>query len=508
MKGRPRPLGLRFAWWPVLALGFAWYGCSMRALGSTTKIEDTHVYVYVHLATGHTTEIDWRAACAAVSDVFECEEQLGDTAMYGSLASESLGLSDVHATFADAIDVDLGTDATNVTVSVGRETFLTKLGGTIFAQNSMEGFRLATPFLMESTGRAIVISRRLAASGDVDRPAVDHSKWGSKAHLVALLGREEDTDARLRRGLHDPSGDGAGVTIFFVGDAVEPDHADFHGGRVVQSPSVAEMRSKNKTNALAGDDDDEEKPPPCATWYGTHYAGLVNGLIHGVADSARLVSVRASGSACFRSQPLINTMVSLRWVLERLRERADTQGTDTAAAPTIVFIQLVVEVQETDPATVAVLEDLVRSMQALNATVVTLAGARTSDACNFSPARMPEVVTASALDAVRTAWSVEDGRYYGSLMFSRWDKSNAGPCVDVWAPGTLLESASSLDYGDTAVMSGTMQAASLVAGVAARILGETPHATPDDVRTEIVRRAANVTIPGIPRGTTHARLRV
>lgn len=68
--------------------------------------------------------------------------------------------------------------------------------------------------------------------------------------------------------------------------------------------------------------------------------------------------------------------------------------------------------------------------------VIVAAGNNDDDACKVSPARTPSAITVAASDT-------EDKR----LWLARGVASNYGPCVDLFAPGKDILSASST--GDT-----------------------------------------------------------
>ncbi|MCV6004889.1 S8 family serine peptidase, partial [Escherichia coli] len=80
-------------------------------------------------------------------------------------------------------------------------------------------------------------------------------------------------------------------------------------------------------------------------------------------------------------------------------------------------------------------------------TYVIAAGNANMDACNFSPSRAPAAITVGAT----------------TNTDQRAGYSNWGSCVDVWAPGSGITSASYLNDYDSRVMSGTSMAAPHVA---------------------------------------------
>ena len=83
--------------------------------------------------------------------------------------------------------------------------------------------------------------------------------------------------------------------------------------------------------------------------------------------------------------------------------------------------------------------------------VVASAGNDIYDACNYSPSRVPEILTVGATDS-------NDLR----ASFSNW-----GSCLDLFAPGVDITGADSTDDSATTTQSGTHAAAAFVAGAVA-----------------------------------------
>ena len=92
------------------------------------------------------------------------------------------------------------------------------------------------------------------------------------------------------------------------------------------------------------------------------------------------------------------------------------------------------------------------------------------DACNASPARTREALTIGATTRTdaRTTWS------------------NFGDCVDFFAPGASITSASWQNDTGARTISGTSMAAPHVAGVAALYLGRHKEAQPATVNQALV----------------------
>ena len=98
------------------------------------------------------------------------------------------------------------------------------------------------------------------------------------------------------------------------------------------------------------------------------------------------------------------------------------------------------------------------------------AGNNNFDSCLKSPASAAHAFTVGATD-----------RYDNAASFT-----NYGPCVNVFAPGVNIRSASHLSDDGYTVKSGTSMAAPLVSGAAALVLHENPSFTPDQVMFRLI----------------------
>ena len=107
-------------------------------------------------------------------------------------------------------------------------------------------------------------------------------------------------------------------------------------------------------------------------------------------------------------------------------------------------------------------------------------GNSNANACNFSPARVPEAITVNAT----------------SSNDARASFSNFGNCTDIFAPG--VDITSSWKDGGTNTISGTSMAAPHVAGAAALYLADNPEATPAQVQAALIAASTpnKVTSPG------------
>ena len=119
-------------------------------------------------------------------------------------------------------------------------------------------------------------------------------------------------------------------------------------------------------------------------------------------------------------------------------------------------------------------------VRAVNAGVVVVvaAGNENADACNVSPASASGVISVGST----------------TRSDSRSDFSNFGSCVDVFAPGSSIQSAS--NNGGTTSLSGTSMASPHVAGLAALFVSEGVSAG-----NEIIRQATTGVVSNAGRGS-------
>ena len=247
---------------------------------------------------------------------------------------------------------------------------------------------------------------------------------------------------------------GAGVNVYILDTGIRASHSEF-GGRA--SGVFTAVGDGNGTNDCHG--------------HGTHVAGTVGGATYGVAKGAKLLAVRVMD--CTGSGATSSVIAGIDWVTANHRK------------PAVVNMSL------SAPASSA-LDAAVQNSIANGVTYAVAAGNSNVDACTRSPGRVPAALTTGAT-------SSSDAR----AIFSNW-----GTCVDLFAPGDGITSASYGGDTQTARMSGTSMATPHVAGAAALYLQGSAGASPAAVASALAGNAATNKVTNAGSGSPNRLLNV
>ena len=246
--------------------------------------------------------------------------------------------------------------------------------------------------------------------------------------------------------------DGGGVTAYIIDTGVQADHVDF-GGRVQSG-----FDAVNAANPA----DPAVNPMTDCNGHGTHVAGTVGGATFGVAPAVSIIPVRVL--SCAGSGSTSGVIAGIDWVTSNHQ----------AGVPAVANMSLGGGYSQA-------LNAAVRSAVADGITFAVAAGNSGADACGASPAAEPSAITVGATES-------NDAMAY----YSNW-----GSCVDVFAPGSAIVSASNTSTTGSRSLSGTSMAAPHVAGAAALLLSGSTGATPATVVAAIREGATTNVISGI-----------
>ncbi|MFF3841953.1 S8 family peptidase [Streptomyces sp. NPDC001930] len=241
-----------------------------------------------------------------------------------------------------------------------------------------------------------------------------------------------------------PDTAGQGVTAYIIDTGVRITHSDFGG------------RASYGYDAIDNDNTAQD-----GHGHGTHVAGTVAGTSYGVAKKAKIVGVRVldnSGSGTTEQ-----VVAGIDWV------------TQNAVKPAVANMSLGGGVD-------TVLDAAVRNSIASGVTYAVAAGNDSSNASNYSPARVSEAITVGST----------------TNTDARSSFSNYGTVLDIFAPGSSITSSWNSSDSATNTISGTSMATPHVAGAAAVYLAGNPTATPAQVSTALTTAATPnvVTNPG------------
>ncbi|MET0233684.1 MAG: S8 family peptidase [Kibdelosporangium sp.] len=206
--------------------------------------------------------------------------------------------------------------------------------------------------------------------------------------------------------------------------------------------------------------------------HGTHVAGTVGGAEYGVAKAVNLFAVRVL--SCTGSGTTAQVVAGIDWV------------TANAVKPAVANMSLGGGVDTTLDAAVQ------RSIASGITYAIASGNSSGSNACNFSPARVPEAITVNA----------------STNTDARASFSNIGTCTDIYAPGQNIVSSWIGSNTATNNISGTSMATPHVAGAAALYLSTNPAATPQQVRDALVDNASSDKISDAGSGSPNKLLYV
>lgn len=235
---------------------------------------------------------------------------------------------------------------------------------------------------------------------------------------------------------------GVGVKVYVVDTGIRFTHSEFGGRAISGFDAIGDGQNGNDCNG-----------------HGTHVAGTVGGINVGVAKSVQLVSVRVFNCGGFGQ--LSGVLAGVDWINSQIPRGKGKRF------PMVVNMSLTFA--GSSPALAAAIEQSIL----LGAVYTVAAGNSAADACNYSPAQIANALTVGA-----THQTDERAPY-----------SNFGQCVDIYAPGHEILSASFVGDNSFVTLNGTSMSAPHAAGIAALYLETHPRATPATVASALIANA-------------------
>ncbi|NWX85363.1 PCSK9 convertase, partial [Nothoprocta pentlandii] len=226
-------------------------------------------------------------------------------------------------------------------------------------------------------------------------------------------------------GAYSPPNKGELVEIYLLDTGVQSTHREIEGRVLVTDFESVPEEDGTRFHRQASKCDS----------HGTHMAGVVSGRDAGVAKGANVRSLRVLN--CQGKGTVSGALLGLEFINASLEARP--------SVPPVALLPFA-------GAYSRVLNAGCRRLAEAGLVLITAAGNYKDDACLYSPASEPEVITVGATNSRDQPVSM------GSLG------TNFGRCVDVFAPGDDIIGASSDCSTCFTSQSGTSQAAAHVAG--------------------------------------------
>uniref|UniRef100_A0A3B3DFA8 Proprotein convertase subtilisin/kexin type 9 n=1 Tax=Oryzias melastigma TaxID=30732 RepID=A0A3B3DFA8_ORYME len=254
-------------------------------------------------------------------------------------------------------------------------------------------------------------------------------------------------------GTYKPPNDGGMAEVYLMDGSVQSTHREVEGRVLITDFNHVPEEDGVRVHRQVSQCDS----------HGTHLAGVVSGSDSGVARGAAVNLVRVlncqgkgtvSGALAGKElQPVTDALVVLLPFIGGFSRSLNTACRDLVSH---------------------------------GAVVIAAAGNHRDDACLYSPASEPEVITVGAVNSA------------DQLMSQGAGGSNFGRCVDVFAPGDDIVSASSDCSTCFTSRSGTSQAAAHAAGIAAVILSSNQNVSPVQVLQMMLHHSIRNTINLLP----------
>ena len=115
------------------------------------------------------------------------------------------------------------------------------------------------------------------------------------------------------------------------------------------------------------------------------------------------------------------------------------------------------------------LNNLTTNIVSMDIPIVAAAGNDRDDACNYSPASAPGVITVAG----------------SALQDHIYNDTNGGSCVDIFAPGSDVIGANITSNTGVMPLSGTSMATAIVSGAIALYLQEQPLLSPSQIKQKL-----------------------
>ncbi|XP_048208082.1 proprotein convertase subtilisin/kexin type 9-like [Perognathus longimembris pacificus] len=244
------------------------------------------------------------------------------------------------------------------------------------------------------------------------------------------------------------------VEVYLLGTSIQINHVEIMDRVTISNIETVPEEEWLNTSTPRTEDSCES--------HGTHLAALVSGQSVGIAKNISIHSIPVLN--CQGKGTVSGILMGLEFIWKKLVSKPSKRM--------VVLLPLVSGYSRS-------INSACKRLARAGAVLVAAAGNFRRNACAYSPASSPEVITVGAVDSQNQPFT------QGPLG------TNYGSCVDIFAPGENIVSAAN-DCDICYVMkSGTAQAAAHVAGIAALMLTAQPNLTVAEVRQRLIHYSVN-----------------
>ncbi|XP_048208081.1 proprotein convertase subtilisin/kexin type 9-like [Perognathus longimembris pacificus] len=238
------------------------------------------------------------------------------------------------------------------------------------------------------------------------------------------------------------------VEVYLMDTGIRPSHQEIKDR--VTIPNFERVPKECLSTSIPRTEDNCES-------HGTHLAALVSGQSVGVAKNINIHSLHVLN--CQGKGTVSKILMGLEFIWKKLVSKPSKRM--------VVLLPLVSGYSRS-------INRACKRLARAGAVLVAAAGNFQSNACAYSPASSPEVITVGAVN------------FQNQPFTQGWQGTNYGSCVDIFAPGKSIVSAANDCDICYAMKSGTAQAAAHVAGIAALMLTAQPNLTVAEVRQRLI----------------------
>ena len=342
------------------------------------------------------------------------------------------------------VALDSGTHASNSAA----ESAITGAGATI-----SQTYNFNLTYKIEATAEQLAAISGVSASSLESEGIVANVAY-STDHLKHL---SNDVGSALSNA-YNPLYKGTESQIYLLDTGVYSQHTEFANSNVT---ALHSMFSDGAGGYISSDE----------TGHGTAIASLINGENIGVSPKANVLSVKVMNASTYSGT--VGSMIEAMNVVLSHHQLSTPSKVKTVCIPWTTSKNSLLDLK-------------LQELETHNMMVVCSAGNDASDADNYSPAGLDQVMTVGAYNS---SWVV--GGFGANATWTGGSAgSNLGEELDIYALGSNVSVATNSNTTGYVSMYGTSGATAIIAGLSAQFIEAYPSATATQIKSFMVAEGA------------------